>query len=269
MKEQTGNKVWRILKWVLVIYIVLGSLLYWLQDKMLFHPKPLPKNYAFHFSQPFLELNIPVAKERNLNVIRFTVDTSKRKGVVLFFHGNRQNVERYANYAPLFTNNGYEVWMMDYPGFGKSTGEHKEGTLYSDALLLYKMAIREVPSERIIIYGKSLGTGIAAQLASVRDCKELILETPYYDIDALAKHYFPIYPVALTKYEFSTNSYLKNVVAPVFIFHGTDDGVVPYKQGKRLAKENKNVELITIEGGSHNDLLQFPLFKQKIDQLLQ
>ncbi|MER3463859.1 MAG: alpha/beta hydrolase [Chitinophagaceae bacterium] len=267
--EQRSKKFWRILKWTFIVYVLVGALLYWLQDKLLFHPKTLSRDYSFHFSQPFVELNLPISKEHNLNVIRFKVDAASRKGVVLFFHGNKENVEHYAFYAPLFTRHGYEVWMMDYPKFGKTTGALKEQTLYADALILYKMAIAQMPSEKIIIYGKSLGTGVAAQLASVRDCKELILETPYYNIDTLAKHYFPIYPVVLTRFEFTTNAHLQTVHAPIYIFHGTDDGVIPYKQSKRLAEECKTAQLITIEGGSHNDLFRFDVYQNKMDSLLR
>jgi pimeloyl-ACP methyl ester carboxylesterase len=262
------KKVWRIFKIVLIIYVLIGFGLYYLQDKLLFHPKPLPIGYRFHFAQPFLELNLPVARGRNLSVLRFTVDTNRRKGIVLFFHGNQDNSERYAVYAPVFTRQGYEAWFIDYPGFGKTTGDRKEEILYQDALTLYKMAIQEVPSEKIVIYGKSLGSGIASQLSSVRDCKALMLETPYYSFKAIAAHYFPIYPTALAKYELPVYAYLKTVQAPVYIFHGTEDGLLPYAQSQRLAAENKQVILFSIPGGDHNNLLQFPAFRKQLDSLL-
>ncbi len=102
-----------------------------------------------------------------------------------------------------FTRNKYEVWMMDYPGFGKSTGKLTEQIMYDDAATLYQMARARFSKDSIIIYGKSLGTGVASQLASVKDCKRLILETPYYSIEALMKHYAFIYPVSLmAKYHF-------------------------------------------------------------------
>ena len=158
--------------------------------------------------------------------------------------------------------------MMDYPGFGKSTGDRNEQAIYQDAMLLYRMAIALQPSENIIIYGKSIGTGVASQLASVRDCRHLVLETPYYNIDALAKHYFPIYPVnPMSKYSFPVNEYLPFVKAPVTIFHGTRDEVIPYKQAKRLKKENPNIRLITIDKGKHNNLSQYPIFNKTLEGL--
>ena len=120
------------------------------------------------------------------------------------------------------------------------------------------------------VYGKSLGTGIAAQLASVRDCKKLILETPYYSMDALAKHYFFIFPVVpMTKYSIPTHQYFEYISAPISIFHGTNDRVIPYKHAKRLTSQKNGTELITIVKGRHNNLSDFPLFHEKLDSLLQ
>jgi pimeloyl-ACP methyl ester carboxylesterase len=159
--------------------------------------------------------------------------------------------------------------MMDYPGYGKSTGKRSEQVLYDDALLLYKMAISKVSAEHIIIYGRSLGSGIAAQLASIRDCRQLILETPYYSMDALAKHYFFMYPVMpMTKYTLPTYRHFEHIKAPVTIFHGTKDRVIPYKQALKLAAQKSGTALITIEKGGHNNLSEFPLFQQKLDSLL-
>jgi alpha-beta hydrolase superfamily lysophospholipase len=261
--------MWRIAKWILVIYIAVGLILYFFQDKILFHPKTLERNYSFRFDQPFTELNIPVSSERNLNVVKFTTD-SVSKGIVLYFHGNRQNIERYAKFSKIFTNSGFEVWMMDYPGFGKSTGDRNEKTIYNDAMLLYRMAIALQPSENIIIYGRSMGTGVASQLASVRASRHLVLETPYYNISALAKHYLPIYPVnPMSKYSFPTNEYLQFVRAPVTILHGTRDEVIPYKQAKKLKNENPDIQFISIGNGKHNNLADYPIFNKAIEAILK
>jgi alpha-beta hydrolase superfamily lysophospholipase len=263
----------RFLHWLWIgglVYIGLGLLLYFLQDLVIFHPKKLSTDYAYKFDIPFREIYIPVNNNKNLSIVQFTVPDSSRKGIVLYFHGNRENINRYAKYAPMFTKNGYETWMIDYPGYGKSTGRRSEQQLYDDALLMYRMAIKAVPLEQIIIYGKSLGTGIAAQLASVRECKRVILETPYYSMAKLASHFFPIFPVKpFIKYELPTYKYLEYIKAPVTIIHGTKDGLIPYKHARWLAEKKAGVELITIPGGKHNNLADFDVFKIKIDSLLQ
>jgi pimeloyl-ACP methyl ester carboxylesterase len=160
--------------------------------------------------------------------------------------------------------------MMDYPGFGKSTGKRTEQNIYYDAMLLYKMALRQTTADKIIVYGKSIGTGVATFIAANNSCQQLILETPYYSIDALARHYFPIYPVVpLTKFSFPNNKYLQNVKAPVTIFHGTDDEIIPYKQARQLRAELSKINLITIQRGKHNNLLDHDHFTNNLDKLLE
>jgi pimeloyl-ACP methyl ester carboxylesterase len=270
MQKTTIKKITSGLKIAVVVYLVCGTALYFFQEKILFHPLELADTHPFHFPGPFKEINLPVNAKKNLSIVQFTVPDSVCKGVVLYFHGNRKNIERYAPFATHFTRNNYEVWMIDYPGFGKSTGKRTEQIMFEDAATLYKMARARFSKDSIIIYGKSIGTGVAAQLASIRDCKRVILETPYYSIDALMKHYAFMYPVSwLTKYHFPTYSYVKKIEAPITLFHGTKDEVIPYKQARKLANENPGVDLVTIEKGKHNNLTESRVFHQHLDALLQ
>ena len=204
-------------------------------------------------------------------MVKFFPAGSLRKGVVIYFHGNRGNINRYAKFADPFVRNGYEVWMEDYPGFGKSTGERNERILYQQAEQVYKMALSKYPKDSIVIYGKSLGTGIAAYLASVKDCKQLILETPYFSIPDLFGCYAPMFPVSrMITYKIPANEYLQEVKVPITIFHGTDDGVIPYRCAAKLKAVLKPADhFITIENGSHHNLGKFPLFQQKLDSLLK
>jgi uncharacterized protein len=256
---------------ILIIYITSGIALYFFQDLILFHPVPLKSDYKYEFAEPHHEFNISVNEESNLNVIQFQATDSITKGAVLYLHGNKKNISWYVKYVPYFTRHGYEVWMMDYPGFGKSTGTFNEETLYAWALQLYKLANAHFSADSIIIYGKSMGTGIAAQLASKVYCKRLILETPYYDYPSVAKHYFPFYPVnRMLHYKIPTFRYLQNVKAATTIFHGTEDGLIPYSNAKRLQRFlKKEDEFITIKNGRHNDLYKFNETVLKLDSLLK
>lgn len=265
----------KILKWIKIIagiYIVAGIALYFFQDKILFQPEALKADYHFQFKTPFKEINIAYDSFTTFNIIRFNADTNSiKKGAVIYCHGNMENINHYAAFAPSFTKYGYDVWMMDYPGFGKSAGSLNENILYEEALQVYKMVVAAgYTSDSIIIYGKSLGTGIAAQLASIRDCKRLILECPYYSIENLASHYVFMYPVGIMMhYKIPTFQYIKKVTAPITIFHGTDDGTIPFSNAEKLKPLLKpGDELIHIEGGDHNNLYDFPLAKQKLDSLL-
>src|SRR5688572_16307224 len=228
----------KIFKWLwiaIVIWALGGVALYFLQDAILFHPVRLKRDHNYNFPEPHTDIRIPINKKDTLSLVDFSSTDTITKGVVLYFHGNKRNISWYSKYMSYFTKHGYQVLMIDYPGFGKSTGRLTEQKLYDWALEVYKMAHSRFGADSIIIYGKSMGTGIAAQLASIRDCKRLILETPYYDFPSLASNYLPVYPVKwMLHYYMPTHTYIRNVSAPVTIFHGTRDLVIPHRNAKRL-----------------------------------
>ncbi len=263
----------KIFKWLWIVittYIVGGIALYFLQDLLLFHPVTLKRDHNYNFPEPHRDISIPLDKKDTLNLVDFSATDSVVKGVVLYFHGNKKNISWYSKYIPYFTRHGYQVLMIDYPGFGKSTGKLTEKKLYDWALEVYKIANKRFGADSIIIYGKSMGTGIAAQLASVRDCKRLILETPYYDFPSVISTYLPIYPVRwMLHYDLPTYNYIKTVRAPITIFQGTKDMLVTYKNAKRLKPLLKQEdEFITVKGGGHNNLYKYKEVTGKLDSLL-
>jgi pimeloyl-ACP methyl ester carboxylesterase len=266
------KKIFNWIKIIIILYCLAGIGLYYMQEKLIFHPEVLAKDYQFDFKIPFKELNIPYNRQSNMNIVQFRpADSSMVKGVVLYFHGNGQNIVRYAAHAPLFTKNNYEVWMIDYPGYGKSTGERSEQMLYDWALIFYKLARSKFPKDSIVLYGRSLGTGIASQLASVRDCKALILEAPYYSLPSLAATKAPIYPVnTMIRYKFPTYQYLQNVAAPVTIFHGTEDDLIPISQAEKLKPLLKSKDqFVPVENAEHNNVSFFQQYTTKLDSLLR
>ncbi|OYZ00613.1 MAG: hypothetical protein B7Y37_09345 [Sphingobacteriia bacterium 28-36-52] len=259
------------IKIALLLYALVGSLLFIFQDRLLFHPEAVSQNSSYQFNQPYQESVIPLDANTQFHVVHFIVPDSIRKGLVLYFHGNRKNIGHYAQFATNFTKNNYEVWMIDYPGFGKSIGELTEENLYEGALQLYMLAkLRFKPAE-IIIYGKSIGTGIATQLASIRDCKHLILETPYYSMETLLGRYLFMYPLnKLMHFKFPSNEYMQKVTAPVTIFHGTDDGVIAYSNAERFTKHLKQVdEFVPIPEGNHTNLNNFKIMQDKLNSILR
>ena len=271
MTPKRRRILFRWIKILLLIYVLIGIALYYLQEKIFLHPIAHSKGYAYTFNVPFKEMDIAINKNENFNIVQFLPKDSVRKGVVLYFHGNMKNIYHYARFANNFTKLGYEVWMPDYPGFGKTTGVLTEKKLYDEALLAYKLVNTKFKADSIIIYGRSFGTGIASQLASIVNCRRLILETPYYSIPALFGYYAPIYPTSfMSKFKLPVNEYLKEVEAPVTIFHGTEDQLIPYSVTKKLKESLKSTdEFITIEKGKHNNLNDFPLFTHKLDSLLR
>ncbi|MFT3681608.1 MAG: alpha/beta fold hydrolase [Ferruginibacter sp.] len=263
--------LFRWIKITVLLYAIIGIALYYLQEKFLFHPVAIDRSIPWKFDVPFEETDIAFNETDTLNLVKFFPKDSARKGVVIYFHGNKENIGRYAKFAANFTKHGYEVWMEDYPGFGKSVGKRNEKILYQQAEQVYRMAASKYSKDSIIIYGKSFGTGIAAYVAAVSKAKCLVLETPYYSIPALFSCYAPIYPNSkMSDYKIPTNEYLPEVKYPVTIFHGTSDAVIPYRCASKLKTVLKpGDEFVTIEGGTHHNLNDYPLFQKKLDSLLQ
>jgi pimeloyl-ACP methyl ester carboxylesterase len=266
--------LFRWIKVLVLLYCLAGIAIYYGQERLIFHPVKADRNTWYHFDQPSTELNLNYDQNTNLNIVEFRATDrpadSVAKGVVLFFHGNAGNIAGWASNAPDFTTKGYEVWMMDYPGYGKSTGTLDEQSLYKYSLLFYKLARSRWRPDQIILCGRSLGTGIATQLAAVRDCRRLILEAPYYDIPSLFRRYLPIYPYGMMlKFHLPTFEYLRRVTAPVTIFHGDRDHTIPHSNSERLTPLLKSGdEYLTVSGAGHNDLNGLPYFRAKLDSLL-
>lgn len=256
---------------LIILYPVVGVLLYYFQQKIIFHPQSIGVAATYQFNIPHGEMNIDLP-EHDYNIVQFysASNDSSNKKLVLYFHGNMTNISHYADFAPYFTKHGYEVWMIDYPGYGKSTGRLTEKSIYHGGFVLYDTALAKgFKAENIIIYGKSLGTGVASNLASQKDCRRLILETPYYSMPSLAKTYFPIYPSLIVKYNFPVYQFIQKVKSPVSIFHGDDDGTIPYSNSSQLKSLLKpKDEFITIPRGDHNNLFNFGIMKNGIDSLM-
>ena len=270
-KASTRRKIYRVASIVILIYCSIGIALYHLQEKLLFHPELLPKDFQFKFAIPFKEINIAMNKTDTLNLIQFFPQNSAPKGVVLYFHGNKGNVIRFAKYATNFTSNGFEVWMPDYPTYGKTSGKLTEENMYAQAKEVYKLAHSKFSADSIFVYGRSLGSGVAAYIAAKENCAGLILETPYYSIPDLFSSYAPIYPTnRMSHFKFPVSEYLQEVKEPITIFHGTSDQTIPYREAKKLKKVLKpGDEFIPIEKGTHNNLNDFSLFHKKLDSVLK
>lgn len=268
----TKKLLFRYLKLLALLYGIIGIAFYYLQNRILLHPEPIAADSSYAFQVPHRELRIPETETSVISIVQFLLpDSASPRGVVLYFHGNRDHIGRYAPIAPVFTQEGYEIWMIDYPGFGKSTGSFTEQKVYDWALQLYKLARARFAPSAILIYGKSLGTGPACQLASIRDCRHLILEAPYYDFPSLVRRYLPVYPLnRLMHYHFPNWQWLPKVDAPVTIFHGTEDAIIPLSNAAGLKPLLKNGStFITVKGASHNNLLEFAEVRGALKKILQ
>lgn len=263
------RKVKQVLGALLIIFMTMSSLLYTFQEKLIFLPTSLEQDYVYDFEEPFEEFFLKTNDGAKLNALYFK--NSCPKGVILYFHGNAGDLSRWGETATFFVKKDFDVIIMDYRTYGKSTGKINEDNLFNDAQLFYDHTLEYYSENDIIIYGRSLGAAIATQLASKNRSRQLILETPFFNLLDVAKDRFAFLPLKqLLKYNFSSNQYIKDVECPIAIFHGTEDAVVPYKSGEKLFGEitGDNKQLYTITGGGHNNLIDFKSYHLGIEKEL-
>lgn len=252
------------------LYIAVIMSLYLFQNTLIFQGKPLHKAYQFDFDQPFEELSIPTSDGLTLNALLFKTEKTSR-GLVLYFHGNGDNLQRWGKYAPDFTNLDFDILMVDYRGYGKSTGTPSESGLYQDALTIHTWAKEHLDFDRLVIYGRSLGSAVASYLATQIPADMLILETPFAEIkDAFYWFLKPAFSIFPMKSTFSNLSFIQSVTCPVAIFHGTNDWVVPLASAEKLRPLlDSNDRFVIIEGAGHRNLRHFKAYHDALGAALE
>lgn len=253
-----------------LVYLGVCLFYWWFQERFIFVRFPLPERYVFRFPQPFEEWRMERPDGARLHALFFTVD--EPAGAVLYLHGNTGSLRRWGKRAPRFTNQRHAVLMPDYRGYGKSTGALSEAALHADVLAWYDRLAARFGEGRVLVYGRSLGTGMAVPVAAARSPRALVLESPFANFLDVARHYLAILPYRwLLKYRFRSDTAIRKVRCPVYIFHGMRDPLVPYSSALRLyAAIPTDVprELITFPKGYHSDLAGYPRFRRKLRAIL-
>ena len=271
-------KKYVILSIILLLLFFFGgtSYLYFKQEALLFKSGALTDDHVFSYKAPFKELFLETEKGARINALHFYVE--QPKGVVLYFRGRGANLNKnLGRFSREFTSRGYDLFVMDYRGCGKSRGHRSEKALCHDADQCYKYLLKNHFQEsQIIVYGRSLGTGIATYVASKHAPQALILEAPYVSILDLVpaeQPYLPRFLIPLLmKYHLRTDEWIVKVKSPIYIFHGTDDSIVPYHSSTRLMKlitEKQNIYFTTIENGKHNNLRYHSEYQEVMDNILK
>lgn len=250
-----------ILTAVGIIVTLLFILIYKIQRKLIYFPSPFYPSMELYGATDLEE--IQVQTEDSLTLIGWYRKAINRP-TILFFHGNASHIGQSARKLRNFINKGYGVLLCEYRGYASNPGTPTEQGLYKDARAFMKwLKDNGVYEENIILYGQSLGTGVAVELASKMNVYSLILESPYTSFTDLAKlHYFFIpFTDLLILDRYSSIDKIESVKCPILILHGRYDTVVPYSCAEklysrsRLADRNLRKELHSFNAG-HNDLFE-------------
>jgi uncharacterized protein len=254
---------------LIAIYGGIAILAYFIQEKFIFKPEKLKQDFEFKYDAPFKEEFFDIEPGVRINALHFYKE--KPLGLILYFHGNTRSIKGWAKYAKDFYRFGYDVVLIDYRGFGKSTGKRSEKAMLGDMQFVYNNLKARFGEEHLITYGRSMGSGFATKLAADNNPRYLILDAPYYSFKKVAERFLPIMPMRfLLRYHLRTDLWIKNVKCHTYIIHGTKDWLIPITHSEKLKSlNNKKITLIPIQGGGHNNLPAFESYHNFIRDILK
>jgi uncharacterized protein len=255
--------------YIIIAYLVILILVYLIQDRFIFKPEVLKKDFLYKYDIPFKELFFDIEAGVQINGLHFYRE--KPKGLIFYLHGNTRSIKGWAKYARDFYRYDYDVVLVDYRGFGKSTGKRSESEMLNDLQFVYSTLGEQYGEQHLIAYGRSLGSGFATKIASDNHPRYLILDSPYYNFVEVIERFLPFLPNQfILRYHLRTDRWIRKVNCHTYIIHGTKDWLIPINHSKKLQRINPDkITLIRIEGGGHNNLPSFPEYHNFIRDILQ
>lgn len=239
------------------LYAVLLAGLYLLQTRILFRPdrsRPDQERCGLNDFE-----TVSISTQDGLPLLAWFKPPSGPEGcAVLYLHGNAGHIGHRASRMPAFLRHGLGVMLLEYRGYGGNPGIPSESGLIEDARSALRfLACLGFPPHRILLWGESLGTGVASALAEGAPAAALLLEAPFTSITAIARRRYPFVPVgALLRHRFDTLSRIGRVRMPVFVMHGAQDRIVPVAMGRAVhaaAQEPRGIWVA--EAAGHDDLI--------------
>lgn len=239
---------------VAFLYLALGAYLYIKQRSFLYFPQPYKQNQypSITINQPDAQLDI-ITLSLTQDTSKETVEANQEKPAIIYFGGNAEAVIHSAPlFEPLLTH--YDVYLVNYRGYGASTGNITEANNYDDALAIYERISQS--HSNISVVGRSLGSGVASYLAAKKPVEKLILITPFDSIQAVAQETFPIYPLGLLlKDTYPSIERAADISANILILAAKNDQVVPAHHANALSKAFKSPQYAEIKQANHADIM--------------
>ncbi|MCE2724501.1 MAG: alpha/beta hydrolase [Burkholderiales bacterium] len=235
------------------------------QERLIFRPTPLPASHVINLPQT-TEISLAV-DGATLSALHFKQPDAK--GVIFFLHGNGGNLSSWLRTTDFYRRNKFDVFMIDYRGYGKSTGSiESEAQLHRDVMKAWKSVAPQYAGKKRVIYGRSLGTTLAAKLSSEVASDLTVLVSPFFNLNAMREAHYAWLPAALMRYTFTTDEWLPSAKSPVVIMHGERDELIDIEQAVRLQALAPSVEFVRIEGGTHNNLHHLPQYVEPLSARL-
>ncbi len=248
-----------MLKFILYIAVIFGLIfgyVRYIELRSIFFPTKEIEFSPTDINLPFQDIYIDT--EDSLKINAWFIPYNNAKYTLLFFHGNGGNISHRLDKIQLLRKAGVNIFIIDYRGYGASQGRPTENGLYLDARGAYDylLNLRNIKPGQIILYGESMGTAVAINLASQVSIKALILEGGFSSARDMAKRYYPYLPAFLFSIRFDSLSKIKEINAPKLFLHSQDDEIVPFKLAQRLFKTaSEPKQLVQLLGGHNNAFL--------------
>jgi alpha-beta hydrolase superfamily lysophospholipase len=255
----SGGLLWRLAAAALALYAGGLALLWWGQERLLFHPTPLPQAHGFDFGPDVHELWVDVPGAR-LHALHLRL--AQPRGVVFYLHGNAGNLQTWFVNADIYRRAGMDLVMLDYRGYGKSSGRiESQAQLLDDVRAAWAAVAPRYAGRRRVILGRSIGTGLAATLAAEVQPELTVLISPYLSMQALAAEHYPGVPAAVLRYPLRTDLVLPQVQGAVLLVHGSRDRLIPPHHSQQLRARVPRAALLLVPGAGHNDLQDHPHYR--------
>lgn len=273
-KGKNGKRSIHIPKWIgwpllaAWAYFVLNLMVHW----AMFHPLKYPQG-LWHLQKHFDAEDVWLTTSDDVRIHGWKIRAPREaRWVTLYLHGNAGNLTHRVDHMELIPQAGSDLLLIDYRGYGKSEGKPTEQGIYRDADAAYEYLIAAgYQPEQVVVYGESLGTAAAVDLASRNPCAGVVLEAPFPSAAAVAGYLLPLLGPLVASGRLETAAKLADVDAPVLVIHGTRDQVINYELGQQVfdaASEPK--QFWSVEGAHHSDIptVAGPAYLNKLKEFL-
>ncbi|HPU50940.1 MAG TPA: alpha/beta fold hydrolase [Burkholderiaceae bacterium] len=247
---------------VLLVYAALLTVLWLRQERLLFAPEVLAADAVLSRAPDVHESTVEVPGAR-LSVLELRLPAPK--GVVFYLHGNAGSLRTWSDAMDFYRQANFDVLMMDYRGYGKSTGRiESEAQLHADARAVWERFAPRYRDRRVVFFGRSLGTGPAAALAAQLRPDLTVLVAPYLSMAALAAQHYRWVPTRLLRYPMRTDQVISQIEGPVLLLHGEADALIPASHSQALQSLASQGRAVIVPGAGHGDVHEHPVYLREL-----
>ncbi|MDH3974946.1 MAG: hypothetical protein OEV42_11765 [Deltaproteobacteria bacterium] len=253
----------RIALYIILIYGGLCLYIYSVQESLIFFP--VKADYSRQLNKHSEEI---IYKVNGLKLHGWLINKHlANKKLIVYYGGNAEDVYYNINH---FSNLTAAALLINYRGYGYSEGTPGEEALFSDALKILQIAKTNYKPKKTIIFGRSVGTGIASFVASKVECSGVILITPFDSMSNLAGEHYPLYPTSLLlRHKFDSTRYAPKITSPVLVVYGSKDRIIPNERTENLLNFFKvKYKKVRIDGADHNDIAGYSKYWHEVSKFV-